>query len=396
MDFFIDVSFWQSAWTLNKFKLLKQYGMKAMIIRAGYGTWLDKLAVTLIGYAREMNIPFALYWYLYPGIPFDVQIRAFIAFANNYPDCKSYFIDFEEYRSISGEIYSKAYLEKFYKNSYDYLVKVLPGKKVGIYTGSWCVNAYFPGIVTWMNKNKEWYAFYVKYFTWFQQYIASLGGHWADNSKPISISNLPKILEEVWKHAPQLKLPDGITGWAAWQCFTFVAFTELTYGQRNLDYNIAPPETYREYFGIGEAPIPEPPVVVEPPQPEPNEPPYVPQKYKVTAWALNIRSGAGAYYPSTNKYLVMGNVILSIDEQNGWIKMDKGWVSKLSLREYTFIPGTLYKATTGLNIRSEPDVHSLRLSGIPYNGTVKVDEINNGWAKLTDGGYAFAYYLVEV
>ena len=396
MDFFIDVSYWQSAWTLEKYKLLKEYGMKAMVIRAGYSTWVDKLASTHISYCREMNIPFGLYWYIYPGVPYDVQIRAFIGFANNYPDCKCYFIDFEEYRNLTmGEIYRKDILEKYYKDSYDYLVKVLPNKKVGVYTGSWCVNQYFPKISSWMNNSKEWYAFYVKYLNWFKNYISSLGGYWADNSKPISISNLPQIMNEIWKHASEFQLPVGVTNWGAWQCVTFIAFKELTYGQRNLDYNLAPPEILKEWFGVEGVPVPEPPVIIEPPIPEATEPPYVSKKYKVKAWILNIRDGVGVGSKITGQYLYFGNIISSLDEINDWIKIDKGWVSKAQLEEYVFVSGTWYVTTEGVNLRSTPDTTKVRIGSLAAGTQVQVDEITNGWAKLIGGGYVYAYYLKE-
>ena len=42
---------------------------------------------------------------------------------------------------------------------------------------------------------------------------------------------------------------------------------------------------------------------------------------------LNVRTGAGANYPLSGRLLSSGTVIEKLDQTNGWIHSDNGWVA---------------------------------------------------------------------
>lgn len=295
---FGDASFWQSTYTLSAMKLLVNNGMKAIVLRGGYAETEDSLLETLVGYCRILKIPFALYWYLYPSVDYKKQINKFISVINKYPDAKSAVLDFEEYQmpplavrrglpplnegklgynyeavmdsiasrglgiradlNLSGN-YSSTVLSTFYKNSYDFLKYQLPSMKVWTYSAKWCIDGYFPQVSGWIEPSFYWNAAYVKYYTWYQDFIESLGGSWGSSENLISITSLPAIAAEVEKHWNEQPLPIGINGCVAWQFGSFFPFVELTKGQRNFDLNIAPASTFKEYFDLeleGGEPLP--------------------------------------------------------------------------------------------------------------------------------------------
>ena len=290
-----DMSYWQSTYTREKVKLLKDNGMKAVVLRAGYGNTKDTLLQNLVTYCRELDIPFGFYWYLYPGLPFQPQIDLYVNIIKSYPDVKCAALDFEEYKvylstqrlgvdgdsARLGSAYEKALdeehsgnlrvnltanhspevLNTFYKNSYDGLKIALPELKVMAYSAKWCIDSYFPKVATWLKAEEYWNAVYVKYYKWYQDFMTSLGGSWGDSSKLISISNLPAIMAEVDKHWNEMQLPTGINDCIIWQFNSFFPFKELTAGQRNIDMNLAPASTFKEYFDLyleEEIPVPEP------------------------------------------------------------------------------------------------------------------------------------------
>lgn len=286
---FCDMSYWQSTYTLEKIKLLRDNGMKAMVLRGGYADVEDTLLSTLISYCRQLDIPFGLYWYLYPGVGYQKQINKFVSVINKYPGTTCAVLDFEEYKmpllasfnevqkindsklgsnyeAIMDSLYkvglgvgitpnlsanySSSYLSTFYKNSHDALKNALPSMKIADYSAKWCIDSYFPQVSSWLKAEFYWNAGYVKYYTWYQNFINSLGGSWGDSTNLISISKLPEILAEVEKHWGEQPLPIGIQGCMAWQFGSFFPFEELTLGQRHVDMNLAPASTFKEYFNL--------------------------------------------------------------------------------------------------------------------------------------------------
>ena len=300
---FVDASFWQSSYTLEAIKLLKDNGMNAMVLRGGYADVEDTFLATLVSYCRTLGIPFGLYWYLYPGVGYQVQIDKFVSVINKYPDATCAVLDFEEYKTFSlnyrfsvlvdngGRLgsnyeshldsfyksglavgivpnlsanYSSTYLSTFYKTSHDALKTALPNMKIADYSAKWCIDGYFPQVSSWLKPSFYWNAAYVKYYTWYQDFMQSLGASWGDSTNLISISNLPAILAEVEAHWNEQPLPTGIPGCMAWQFNSFFPFIELTKGQRNIDMNLAPASTFKEYFNLElEGGEPLPPVIIE-------------------------------------------------------------------------------------------------------------------------------------
>ena len=290
------MSFWQSTYTLESIKILKDAGMKAVVLRAGYANSEDTLLSTLVSYCDELDIPFGLYWYLYPEDNYQNQIDKFVSVIKKYPDTKNAVLDFEEYKmpSLSNILsidiggsrlgsnyekhmdalhkkglavtttklsanYSTKYLSAFYKNSHDALKKALT-IPIMDYSAKWCIDGYFPEVASWLKPEFYWNAAYVKYYLWYQDFITSLGGSWGSSDKLISISNLSIIMAEVEKHWDEQPLPLGIDGCIAWQFNSFFPFEELTKGQRNIDANLAPSSTFKKYFDLdleGGEPLPE-------------------------------------------------------------------------------------------------------------------------------------------
>ena len=383
--FMVDWSNWQSAHTLASMDLLQKNGLTGAVTRGGFAVSEDLLLATIVNYFRVLRIPYGLYWYLYPGVPAIDQVNAFIKVLNKYPDATcGFFLDLEEYKSITGVVFTKAYLEKFYLDCYTKLVSLLPGKKIGIYTAVWCVSTYFPAVTTWLPKTNGWYADYVKYYRWYQDYITSLGGSWGDNTKPISISNMSNIFAEIGKRKPNI--PVGMVDCGIWQCITFIPFKELTIGQRNLDYNLLTPAAWKYWFNV----------TVETPPTPPLPPPLNAKTYVVTTNSLRIRSGPGIQYPVIGG-LNFNDIILVTEELNGFAKFNLGWASLMYLAPVMPLPpitGKRYIAIETVFIRSTV---GLPLGGkigyVNINEVVEATELADGWLKLSTGGYVSGKYF---
>jgi len=391
VPFMIDTSYWQSAWTLNAMTIMKKWGLSAAITRAGYGVTRDMLLNTIVGYYRALNVSFGLYWYLYPGINAEAQIDAFLAISKEFPDATCFFIDVEEYKGANKVVLSKPYLEAFYKKSWDYGNKKFIGKKFGAYTANWCITSFFPSVLTWLPKTNGWFADYVKYYGWWQGFINSLGGSWGDDTRPISIENLPAIFREVQKHAPIL--PTGISNWGMWQCFTFVPFKELTPYQRHLDYNLVTPKAFKYWFNVD----------IE------EEPPVIPPvgtivEYKVITYSLNVRTGPSTGY-AIKKSIPFGTVIKALEEKNGWVRYAEGWVSKFYLEEVSTIPeppipptSFKVKVLETIFIRESPGTLGGKLGYAVIGQVLEVTRSVEGWYKLSTGGWITSYprYTVRI
>jgi len=382
VPFMIDFSAWSSCHTLESIRLLKDNGLTAAITRAGWATSRDTLLTTLVTHFRTLGLPFGLYWYLYPGVPVIDQINKFVEIAKEFPDSTCFFLDLEEYKTLSNVVISKTALEAFYLSCYTKLVNLLPGKKIGIYTAVWCVSTYFPGVSTWIPKTNGWYADYIKYYKWYQDMITSFGGSWGDNTKPISITNLQLIFSEVSRRIPNI--PYGVDNWGIWQCVTFIPIVELTIGQRGLDYNILTQAGWKYWFNVDVEPPVKPPVVI------------VTNLYKVTASILNVRSGPGIQYTSVKK-LYFGDIILTTEESNGFVKSEFGWSSLTWLILMTAPP-----PITGIRYIATEDVYIRETDGLPLGGKigyVKTGEVVvavlqlSGWLKLANGGYVSGRYF---
>jgi len=390
VPFIIDTSSWQSKWNLNAMTLLKKWGLTAAVTRAGYGITRDFFLNTLVGFYRALKIPFGLYWYLYPGINAESQINKFLAISKEFPDATCFFIDVEEYTS-NKIILSKPYLEAFYKKAWEYGKVKFTGKKFGVYTANWCISSFFPNVLTWLPKTNQWFADYVKYYGWWQGFINSLGGSWGDNTRPISLEKLPIIFNEIKKHQPVL--PNGITNYGMWQCFTFLPFVELTTNQRNLDFNLGTPEAFKYWFNVN---------IVE-------EPPVVPPvgtivKYKVIIYSLNVRTGPSTKY-AVKKSIPYGTIISAVEEKNGWVRYADGWVSKFYLEEVSSVPippppvtSFKVKVLETIFIRESPGPLGGKLGYATIGQVLEVVRVVDGWYKLSTGGWitSNARYTVKI
>ncbi|MBR4866909.1 MAG: SH3 domain-containing protein, partial [Clostridia bacterium] len=157
---------------------------------------------------------------------------------------------------------------------------------------------------------------------------------------------------------------------------------------------------------------PETPETSEPEtsEPDPEPKPDLTGDYKATA-ALNLRKAAGT---SNTRLLTIpkGKTIKITEVKDGWGKTTysgkTGWVSMDYVKKVETSTGSTgstgssgstgstgtttttytYKITTtsGVNLRSGAGTSYGKLTTIPYNKTVTVTEVKNGWGKTTYGG----------
>jgi len=238
MKIVIDVSLYQNVYNFDKFKLLIDSGVDAVIIRAGCYYTEDAMLLTFVNWCKQLNIPFSLYWYLYPNTT-STQADKFISVAKKYPESNGLWLDVEEHTG------SASFLDGYYKSEFMKVKNAFPDKLVGIYSGGWILNTYIPNMYKWAGQYPYWDALYVKYAPWWRTYIASLGGTWDSSAKTISIANLNNIMLEIEKHP--VVHANGMNT-LLWQCITYIPFTELTEGQRHLDLNICSDVNFSKLF----------------------------------------------------------------------------------------------------------------------------------------------------
>jgi len=243
-----DFSWYQSSLTLSKFKLLRDNGMDGAIMRAGCSFAKDTTAPIFAEYCDALGIPYGLYWYFYPGMNMDTQVRGFLEVIKALPNSKCAFIDLEEY-ALNGVTFSQTKLDAFYKTVWTQVKTSYP--RTGVYSAKWVLDTYIPNAYKWINTAPfYWNANYVKYYPWWKTYMTSLGASWADDSKQISITNLNAIMEKINTHRSEEVLPVGLKS-NLWQCITFIPFldSELSYYEKHQDYNICTDEEFAKLFG---------------------------------------------------------------------------------------------------------------------------------------------------
>jgi len=225
----VDVSVYQDSYQFEKFKLLIDSGVDAVIIRAGCYYTPDRMCETFVEWCRRLKVPFGLYWYFYPQ-PNSGQADLFIKTAKLYPDNKGLWLDVEEHTG------SPDFLNGYYKTEFAKILHAFPERLVGIYSGGWVVDNYIPDMYKWAAKYPYWDAHYVKYYTWWQEYVKTVR----------SISELENVMLEIAKHP--VSHADGFTT-LLWQCITLIPFVELSNWQQHLDYNICSDEQFAYLFG---------------------------------------------------------------------------------------------------------------------------------------------------
>ena len=111
---------------------------------------------------------------------------------------------------------------------------------------------------------------------------------------------------------------------------------------------------------------------------------------RVTASALNIRSGPGKEYKDVGTITDKG-IYTIVEVKNGWgkLKSGTGWIS-LKYTTYgggkpTFSPVTVKVTTSALNIRSGPGKEYKDVGTITDKGAYTIVEVKNGWGKLKSG-----------
>lgn len=251
MKIVIDVSQYQDSYPFWKFRyLVKKCHIDGVIIRAGCAYKQDKMLFRFVRWCRLLNIPYGLYWYFYPGLDLKYQVDSFIELAKKYKNCKNLWVDVEEYRNYAtGEPHNPDYMNGFYKTVFMAVKSAFPNKIVGNYSGGWVLNVYVPLFYTWAKDYPYWNADYAKYYPWYWAYMDSLGANWNNSDRPIDISLLPEILEEIARHPVQL--PNGMTKSYLWQCITYLPFKQLSYWQQHIDWNITTDEDFEYLFGGG-------------------------------------------------------------------------------------------------------------------------------------------------
>lgn len=299
MKIAIDVSLYQDSYDYDKFKLLVDNGVDACIIRAGCYYSPDRMLSTFVEWCRRLKIPYALYWYFYPQAS-SGQANKFIEIAKQYPDAKGLWLDVEEHTGTSS------FLDGYYKSEFIKVLRAFPDKLVGIYSGGWVLNNYIPNMWKWANKYPYWNAHYVKYYTWWINYVKTIK----------SISQLEAVMAEIEKH------PVGqVNNMPAmlWQCVTYIPFAELTEWQRHLDWNICSDENFAKLFGV----------VIEEPLPEPEY-----KSYEVISYAVWVRKTPGGTIVG---YKWKGDIVVGLEtvtDAKGyeWLRIHEGFVGLSTLQ----------------------------------------------------------------
>lgn len=256
----IDISEYQDSYTFEKFKyLIEQGSVAGVIIRAGCAHAEDDMLPTFVNWCRQLSVPFGLYYYFYPGLTPQSQTDLFISLVNEYPDCKSVWVDIEEYKNFTtGVVIPPDKLNAFYKTVFTTMYYAFPDKVVGNYSGSWVLDAYIPEMYLWAAKYPLWAAYYVKSFYWYQRTVASLGARWDSSDVRIPITKLQDIIVAAGMNP--VPNPKGFPHVNLWQFLTWIPYIEgLTYWQSHIDLNVCEISDFFKIFP--EDPVPEPPVV---------------------------------------------------------------------------------------------------------------------------------------
>lgn len=151
-------------------------------------------------------------------------------------------------------------------------------------------------------------------------------------------------------------------------------------------------------------------IEVEAPPPPPPPPPPSDKWYRVTAHALNVRSGPGTNYEDIGD-LHKDEVVKALDfaVNNTWIKIYRksdgltGWSSAAYLQETSAPPDEVewYRVkAAALNVRQDPSSSATIVGSLSLNNVVKALEKNadGSWIRITrttDGltGWCFASFL---
>ena len=114
----------------------------------------------------------------------------------------------------------------------------------------------------------------------------------------------------------------------------------------------------------------------------------------VTAATLNVRSGPGTTYDKVAT-LTSGTQVTILGEENGWYKIDSGYVScdyvSLDLNAAAARKVGMV-STSSLNVRSGPGTSYSKVATLTAGAEVTILGEENGWYKI-DSGYVSADYI---
>lgn len=117
---------------------------------------------------------------------------------------------------------------------------------------------------------------------------------------------------------------------------------------------------------------------------------------KITASALNVRSGPGAGNPKAGAALKGGTEVKIFEQKDGWARIGPGqWVSLKYVEMSKAAAKPKGEVTaSALNVRSGPG-GSFRKVGKPLlkGEKVEVQEEKNGWVKIGQGRWVYGKYL---
>lgn len=270
----VDISSWNGVMDLSITKAKTQYGF----IRVGYGEgYKDYRCDTYRQDALDIEWPYGIYWYCYPGYSWQKHAEAFAEVANEFPFQLDMVIDAE-----TTYLDRNATLDWFINMSDR--VQALTGKVPIIYTSMGFWNDHVARSNYFSNR-KNWVA------------------HWTTAQAPLT--------------------PLDLSIWGHWQWEADGNRKAKEYGMIrdgdpdiDLDRYYGTPEQFNEQYGL-DLPVPPPPEPIEE---------IKPKKYViVTAAGLNMRSlpKANSTDIGTIKY---GDDVPVIEEKDGWYKVE-GWIS---------------------------------------------------------------------
>ena len=125
---------------------------------------------------------------------------------------------------------------------------------------------------------------------------------------------------------------------------------------------------------------------------------YVNSKVQVTAYDLNVRSGPGVNYAKSG-LLSNGTVVTILEIRGNWGRFNNGWISLSYVAPIDGNGAVVAPAKNGsgivtadvLRIRTGPGTNYSVSGQLTEGYQVKILDIQNGWARISDGWVSLQY-----
>ena len=124
---------------------------------------------------------------------------------------------------------------------------------------------------------------------------------------------------------------------------------------------------------------------------------YVNSKVTVNTTVLNIRQDSGVNYARVGS-LQRGTTVTILEIRNNWGRIQEGWICLDYVKPGTGSAGNSVSQTrrveitaSSLRIRTGPGLNYAPCGGIQKGGRVNVEEVRNGWGRISEGWISMDY-----